>query len=382
MKKYLFLAASWIAAGNVWADDGSSVTLYGLISTGIGWTSNAGGASLVQELSGANANNRWGFAVNENLGGGTHAIARLEGGFFGTTGEAGQNDRLFGRQAYVGLSDDRYGTLTLGRQYDAIWDFAQLYSVIGATGGLLMSPGDTDDMLGSWRFSNAVKYATPTIAGLDGELMYAFSNDAGAFAVNRAISAGLRYRNGPVELAAAYTGMDQPGSASNTSGAVTSDYSGPPFFLYRVSPDGSGVRTQRNLAIGGRYSLTSRLSASALFDAVRFRYLDGTGFSLDNYDLSVSYLLMPTFSISGSYIYSSGRWGGVGANAHWNGAQLMLDYVLSKRTDVYVFDDFQRASGPQASSSGVPMAVADTYLNAPSTTQSQNMIVIGIRHKF
>ena len=41
---------------------------------------------------------------------------RLENGFDPQTGMANQNGRLFGRYAYVGLSNDRWGTLTAGRQ--------------------------------------------------------------------------------------------------------------------------------------------------------------------------------------------------------------------------------------------------------------------------
>jgi len=366
------------------AEEGSSsITAYALISTGIGYTNNAGGRSLVQELSGANQNNRWGFALDESLSTDMHGVVRLEGGFFGTSGDTGQNGRVFGRQAYVGLSSGHFGAVTLGRQYDAIWDLAQRYSAAGAVGGLLMSPGDTDNMFASWRYNNAVKYVTPTIAALsglwNGELMEAFSNAAGALKMNRAFSAGLRYRNGPAQLALAYTRMDQPGSSSNTSGAVTNDYSGPPFFLYRESPNGNGVRTHQVLALGGSYNVTDSLTVSVLADAIRFHYLDDTDFSLDNYYISVLYQVTRAFSIRGGYIHSKGRWEGVEANGYWNGAELILDYTLSRWTDVYVMDTFQRASGPLRSSSDVPMAVADTYLNAPSTTHDQNMVTIGIR---
>lgn len=74
------------------------------------------------------------------------------------------------------------------------------------------------------------------------------------------------------------------------------------------------------------------------------------------------------------YIYTSGRYGGLDANRHWNGAQFSIDYSLSKRTDVYIFDTFQRKSGPHA--------VADVYLYAPSTSSTQNVVVAGIRHRF
>jgi hypothetical protein len=48
---------------------------------------------------------------------GLSAIFTLENGFNASNGALGQNGRLFGRQAYVGLASTRYGTLTFGRQY-------------------------------------------------------------------------------------------------------------------------------------------------------------------------------------------------------------------------------------------------------------------------
>ena len=38
-------------------------------------------------------------------------------------GKLGQGSKMFGRQAYVGLSDNKYGTVTLGRQYDSLVDY-------------------------------------------------------------------------------------------------------------------------------------------------------------------------------------------------------------------------------------------------------------------
>ncbi|WP_158340994.1 hypothetical protein [Paraburkholderia xenovorans] len=53
---------------------------------------------------------------------------------------------------------------------------------------------------------------------------------------------------------------------------------------------------------------------------------------------------------------------------------MSLAYFLSKRTDIFIFNDFQRVSGAHA--------VAALYLDAPSTTRTQDMVVVGIRHKF
>lgn len=353
----------------------SSVTLYGIVSEGLTWVNNEGGARSLKLLSGSNQNNRLGFKIGEDLGGGTKAVAQLENGFDVTNGKLGQGGRMFGRQAFVGVSNTTMGTLTAGRQYDMFWDYLTPYSAGVAIGGLLASPGDADNLMGSWRYSNSVKYVSPTMRGFDFEALYAFSNASGDFAVNRAFSAGARYNGGPFQLAAAYVELDDPGTV-NAAGAVSDDYAGAPFFLFRASPlsRSVGVSRQRNFGLGARYDVSRRLHLNAVVDAVRYEYKDGTRLALDNYDVSVSWFATPALALGAGYLYTTGRYHGVDANPHWNAAQVSIDYSLSKRTDVYVYDTFQRASGMHAT--------ADVYLNAPSTGSSQNVVVAGIRHRF
>lgn len=352
----------------------SSVTLYGILSEGIAWSNNDGGHSSVKAVTGPNQNNRWGFRIMEDLGGGNHVVAVLESGFDITSGKAQQGGRMFGRQAYVGLSNDKLGTITLGRQYDMFWDYFTPISSAAATSGLADHPGDSDNLIGSWRYSNTVKYVSPTISGFNAEAMYSFSNAAGESSLNRAFGGGIGYNQGSLMIAAAYVEMDRPGTA-NPSGAVSDDFQGASFLTFRTSPLNSAVGTlkQRNAGIGGRYDF-GRFRLNALVDTIRYTYLDGTSFRLDNYDASIDYRLMPDFVLGAAYVYSTGKYGGVSANPHWHTAALSLDYFLSNRTDVFIFDDFQHVSGPHA--------VAAIYLDAPSTTRSQNMLVVGVRHKF
>jgi len=82
----------------------SSVTLYGLIDAGITYTNNQRGHSNWQETSGSVNGSRWGLRGAEDLGGGLKAIFTLENGFNINNGTLGQQSRMFGRQAYVGLS--------------------------------------------------------------------------------------------------------------------------------------------------------------------------------------------------------------------------------------------------------------------------------------
>jgi hypothetical protein len=71
--------------------------------------------------SGVDNTSRWGIKGQESLGGGWHALFRLEGGINADTGTSAKGDRLFDRMSLVGL-DSPYGTVAVGRQANLISD--------------------------------------------------------------------------------------------------------------------------------------------------------------------------------------------------------------------------------------------------------------------
>ncbi|WP_233836649.1 porin [Paraburkholderia sp. ZP32-5] len=86
MNRKLTLAAVAVACCSSYAMAQSSVTLYGLISTGISYSSNTKGADgkghgTVMMSSGVLQPPRWGITGNEDLGSGLNAIFTLESGF-------------------------------------------------------------------------------------------------------------------------------------------------------------------------------------------------------------------------------------------------------------------------------------------------------------
>src|ERR1700722_12784141 len=103
----------------------SRVTLYGEIDNAIAYYNNVGHASLL-ELQGADLTaNQWGLKGKEDLGGGLHAVFNLENGFNIETGKLSQGGREFGKNAYVGLASDSWGTIVFGRMLDPTVDLVQ-----------------------------------------------------------------------------------------------------------------------------------------------------------------------------------------------------------------------------------------------------------------
>ena len=93
----------------------SSVTIYGIVDSGISYVSNSGGHSAWIFDTGVPQGNRLGFTGTEDLGGGMKALFRLENGFNLNNGQDSENGTMFNRQAFVGLKSDQYGALTLER---------------------------------------------------------------------------------------------------------------------------------------------------------------------------------------------------------------------------------------------------------------------------
>lgn len=101
----------------------SSVTLQGVIDGGVTYVNNQHGGSAMLFDSGISAPNLLTFKGAEDLGGGNTAVFDLTSQFdLGSGATIPGAGRIFNRTAYVGLSNERLGTLTLGNQYDFMFE--------------------------------------------------------------------------------------------------------------------------------------------------------------------------------------------------------------------------------------------------------------------
>jgi predicted porin len=153
----------------------SSVTLYGIIDTGVEYYNHAaGGGSFagVPTLTGE-VPSEWGLAGVEDLGGGNKAFFRLENGFAPGTGGFNYGGRLFGRAANVGL-ETAYGSLTLGRQINMTTYALLNADVIGPS---IHSLYVFDNYLPNARSDNAIGYMGK-FAGVTIGATYSFGRDA------------------------------------------------------------------------------------------------------------------------------------------------------------------------------------------------------------
>ena len=260
----------------------SSLTLYGMIDEGPEYNSNAGGKHLYNLTTAAQGGSRWGFRGSEDLGGGLSAIFRLENGFDLGTGKLGQGGLMFGRQAYVGLASTRFGSVTLGRQYDSVVDYIGPLTVGDQWGGTIGShPGDLDNFDNSQRTNNSVKYASANYDGITFGGLYSLGGVAGNVTQNQVWSLGAGYTNGPLALGAAYLNVRNPNVSffgNSTTGTAT------PAANAITSPVYSGyasANTYQVIGAGGNYTIGAA-TLGATYSNTKFMGLGNTAQSGPN----------------------------------------------------------------------------------------------------
>ncbi len=120
MRQLCALTALLAMSGACPAQNG--VDLYGIIDLGVRATNGLGAGNAPAPSgnttaisSGINETSRWGIRGREALGGDWAALLRLEGGINADTGTSAKSDRLFDREAWVGL-ETPFGTIAAGRQ--------------------------------------------------------------------------------------------------------------------------------------------------------------------------------------------------------------------------------------------------------------------------
>ncbi len=340
----------------------SSVTLFGLLDEGFTYVNNekGGHAALLQDS--IQTPSLFGFKGAEDLGGGTKAIFELLGQFNLGTGAQTVAGTEFNRTSMVGLSDDRFGKLTFGNQYsfmmdslffggyDGAFTYGGLYNLRQGPFAKLAVPNNPT---GSFEFdqvgapnsvANSVKYVTPTFYGLSAGAIYGFGGVAGAFNEDRATSFTVNYHLGDFAASAAY--LDK-----------------------RYATLDNGLDGIRNYGLGLRYNLFG-VNVNALYTDTQNTLTDG---NVRVIQVGADRRFATSWLIGANYQYMKGN----AQLAHNKASQVtaVVQYSLSKRTNVYLEGVFQQAGGD---------AGAQAWINglSPSSTSRQTALRLGLATVF
>ncbi|MBB5390451.1 MULTISPECIES: porin [unclassified Herbaspirillum] len=343
----------------------SSVTLYGVIDTGVEYVRgvpDSNGQSGGQFRVGYGGTpSRLGFKGTEDLGGGLAAIFTLETGLMADTGGWSQA-RMFGRQAFVGLSGP-WGTLTFGRQYTMRY-YGMLDADIfaAASQGL----GALDSGIPNARADNSVSYRG-AMGRLSGGVNYSFGRDTAS-------------ANNP-------TATNCPGESTDKQ--QCREYSA----MLKYDGGNWGVVSAFERQYGGTAATYAGLTSSAKSDTrlTVNGYLKfggnqvGVGWLKRKNDGSAATPRSDLFWIAGlapvtPVVVLDGMLATLRFDDSANRATLLTlrgTYLLSKRTSFYLSASAVKNGGTQA---------AAVSTNPPGTTPlpggSQQSVMAGIRHTF
>ncbi|TDV39074.1 putative porin [Paraburkholderia caballeronis] len=408
--KRVFLALTAVSLAPVIAHAQSSVTLYGVLTGNVTYLNNAQtaattpggrprGGTQVAVLDGGTSGpsaSRWGLKGIEDLGGGLKAIFNVEGGFSINNGAIGQGGTLFGRQAWVGLSANRYGTVTLGRQSDLAVDYVSPLLYAWYFGNMAIHPSDYDNLNFTHRINNAVKYASDSFGGFRFGALYSFGGVAGNVSQNQYWSTGVSYTGGSFALAASIINARNPNTSlygTNANASATGNNLGSQGSATspETSPSIAGfasARTQQTVSVASTYTLGSAIFG-AVWSNTQFRNLGYTASlnplnysgnaSFNTVGVSVRYQVTPFLRVGTSFDYTDGGNVSGKGSAKYGQLNVGAGYSLSKATELYLSAAYQHASG--VDSWGRP-AVADIGYLTPSATSKQVALSLGVKHLF
>ena len=216
LKKVLLISAVCATMVGT-ATANSNVTIYGIVDTGFKIVDN-GVDKFSNPIDGGLATSRLGFRGTEDLGGGLKAEFMLEGQLNPSTGSMGSTtvsaNEIFNREAWVGLSSTKFGSIRMGRSdvtnTQNVDFYASRFGNFGtnALNGTSMELG-TD-------VKNVVRYTTPDFKGLTVELGHASGTSAtvGEDAGGDEKGIFVRYKSGKLDV---HAGTQKRGSTATAS---------------------------------------------------------------------------------------------------------------------------------------------------------------------
>lgn len=328
----------------------SSVTLYGIVDSGIAYVTNAaksGGQnhSVVQMITGGDVSDRFGIQGKEDLGGGIKAVFTLESGFNIANGTLQQGGRLFGRQAFVGFQTP-YGTVTLGRQNVPLFDYFIQLDPLGYYNWSLVAQDAN-------RADNSIKYVT-SAGPLRFDALFSTGYDAtipngaeipGEFRVGQEISGGASYAAGPLLAALVYD-------------------------MRRGTSIGTQSNKEQRIGAGLSYQV---ISALTLFAGYKWfnSSIPATAAHSNMYYGGLQYRATPALFVSAATYYTDIT----SANQHPIDFGINTAYFLSKRTNLYAAISYVK------NSHGSNLGVAG-FGSGVVSGANQTGAEVGVTHRF
>lgn len=341
MKKSLIALAVLASSGAAMAQ--SSVTLYGVVDTSIGYVK--GEESVSGMLNSGNATSRLGFRGVEDLGNGLKAEFVVEGELQPDDGTSGGLN--FKRQSTVGLSGS-FGQVRLGRALTASYNAVSRYDLFGTVGlGATLAWNGTQTGYSN-RSNNMISYISPKFSGFGVGIDYGFGEQE-ANRTARYLGVGATYDNGPLSLGLGYD--------KQNNGLVA-----------------NGSEDLKTWQLGGSYNF-GVAKLLAFYKNTKYTEVASNGdATLKSYNLGVSVPVGAAGEVKATYNNYKISDNGGKAN------QFSLGYVhnMSKRTALYgTYAYLKNKDG-----AGFGLNGAFTGVNGANDSGKMHGVQVGVRHAF
>ena len=362
MKKSLIALAAVAASGAAFAQ--SSVTVFGIVDTGIGYVDNVNkaGDNKYGVYNSGNSTSRLGFRGTEDLGNGLKAGFWLEGEISGDDGNASGFN--FKRRSTVSLMGN-FGEVRLGRDLTPGYSKFISYDLFGQVGigqfmgwsnwdGNNQTTANNNNDANGIRSSNMISYYTPNFSGFTAGLGYGFDEKADTTnsKKGRYVGGYVAYDNGPLSVALSY---DESSALTLGSGATAVN----------------GADRNR-LTLGGSYNLNV-VKLNAILQQTKDDVPGGSERKVNAYMLGAS---APVGAGEVKLQYALYDQKAIDSKAH----QISLGYVhnLSKRTALYGTVAYLK----NEDASNLGLNAKNLSTGGPGAGENQTGVQLGIRHAF
>lgn len=360
MKKSLIALAVLAASGTAMAQ--SSVTLFGIIDTNIGYvdgvaSGNGNGTDSKYGLGTSGLQtSRLGFRGVEDLGGGLKAGFHLEGEIFGDSGNSNGFD--FKRRSTLSLLGN-FGEVRLGRDQTPGYTKTSLYDAFPQAGiGQFLgwsSWGAVGNDTNGQRKDNLISYYSPKFSGFSGAIGYGFDEQTTG-SLGRYVGGYVAYDNGPLSVALSYDQSDLGQAAAGTTARREID--------------------RTILTVGASYDF-GMLKLNGMYQALKDEESGRADKTVDSFAIGVSAPVGASGIVKAQYaLYDQENVAARDSKAH----QFSLGYQhnLSKRTALYGTVSYL----DNKDDSAVSLGAKGLGTISAARGESQTGVQVGIRHSF
>lgn len=413
----------------------SKVELWGIVDAAVRHTNNEGKdkGGLTKMIGGGMSQSRWGLNVEEDLGGGSKALAHMEHRFNADTGEKDATAPFF-QLSYVGLQGP-YGKLTMGRQWNVLFDVVTSTYASFPYSPYMDAYKPELGMAAGARSSNSLKYtlATPSRNWV-GTLQYSFAEGntntdavknlglgmlggpaagtqpltaarknaidtqvnaaassttpnalttaAGGIAAGALKQVGgfLRYSENGISLGGGFLRTSLPGGSDLDAATLGGSYRSGPLYVNlgygqnKVKWANPGMPTTVGAYVG---ALANRLVDQAIINSMWQGQTNG-GFQVGDADkrqmikVGFGYQITPQINAGMHYFHAKQSGSATGlSNGKANFMVAAVDYAFSKRTDAYFAVDHTKVSGG-----------SNIVIDPTNGARTRTGITAGLRHRF